>query len=163
MTSTYTSTEPTERTMSRRERCAWINLSTTLVVYVPYFLYFARLLGRGGFHGSDLIGPFLVAVAAQIVLSIIAVCVFALPARSEPKDERDVALEGRSLRVAYYVLASSGFSLVLLVPVFLGRSLIARGDVMFVLLMATQLFLFCFVVAEATRFALLALGYRRGF
>jgi len=149
--------------MSRRERCAWINLATTLIVYVPYFIYFGRLLARGEFHFDAIFAPILGAVAVQIVLSIIGVCVFALPARSEPKDERDVALEGRSLRTGYHVLAWTGFSLVVVVPAIFGGALVAQGDVRFVLLMATQLFLLCFVMAETARYAVLAIGYRRGF
>ncbi len=163
MVTTSTSTEPPATSLSLREKCAWTNLGTTVAVYVPYFAYVGLLLGRGELRISTVLPPLLGAVVAQVALSILAFSLFAVPARREPKDERDLALEGRSLRGSYRVLVSLGFTLLVLAPAFCFGPLTAGNDPGFVVLLAAQGFLLCFVLAEVVRFAVLAVGYRRGF
>ncbi len=163
MVSTSMPTEPSTAGMTRREKCAWINLVVTLAVYLPYFGYVGVLLARGEFRLGAVLPALLVAIVAGIVLSVVAIALFVARARPEPKDERDISLESRSLRIAYWVLAALGFAVLVVEPAIFFGPLTARNDAGFVALLAAQGFLLCFVVAEVVRFAVLAAGYRRGF
>ena len=163
MVTTSHPTEDASLPMSRRERCAWVQFVSTLAVYIPYFAYVAVLISRGGLEVSSMIWPLVGAVALQIALTIVAGIVFIRPARREPKDERDRALEGRSLRAAYWVLAVAGFALLGVAPVCWGFVLVQHASPLLMLMLAGQGFLLCFVLAEAVRFGVLAMGYRRGF
>ncbi len=163
MVTTSNSNEAVSLPMSRRERCAWVQLVTTLLVYVPYFVRIAMLIAHGNLEVSSMILPLVGMVGLQVVLTIIAGIVFIAPARSEPKDERDRALESRSLRAAYWVLASVGFALLVVAPVCDGLALVRHASSLLVMMLAGQGFLLCFVLAEAVRFGVLAYGYRRGF
>lgn len=149
--------------MTRREKCAWINLFVTLVVYTPYFGYIGVLLGRGNFRLATVFAPLFGAIFAGIVSSILAIALFVARTRREPKDERDIALESRSARAAYWVLAALGFTILVVEPAVFLAQLTASNDAGFVVLLAAQAFLLCFVIAEIVRFAVLATGYRRGF
>ncbi len=163
MTTTSSPIESTSNNVSQRERCAWIQLATTLVVYLPYFTYIAVLTSRGELEMSSMIWPLVGAVAVQIALTIVGILVFAVLVRSEPKDERDRALESRSLRVGYWVLSSTGFSLLVVAPACFGLPLIRHASPLLMLMLGSQGFLLCFLLAEVARFGVLAAGYRRGF
>ncbi len=151
-----------EKDMSLREKSAWACFLSTLIIYLPYFAYVLRLLGDGGFTFGRVFSAMLTAVVVQTVLVVGATVLFARRCRQEPKDERDIALERRACRSAYFVLAAGCFSVVMGAPGFsLGLAEMQRPGWFMPLLMSQGL-LFCFVVAETTRYGTLALGYRRG-
>src|SRR5262245_41999033 len=93
--------------MSFREKTAWITLCAILIVSLMYWLHVPSLREPhpGGFvlhamHGS---------ISAFIVIEIVAWIVLRLrypkDART-PKDEREKLIDLKSMRIAYYVLAS---------------------------------------------------------
>ncbi len=148
--------------MSLREKAAWIYLATILLIYGPYFGYVCWLIQHGRFRVDLVFNTFIDAVIAQAVLAAAAFVLFAFRNRKEPKDERDAALESRSFRAAYLMLAAGCFIIIMSLPLLCVGHLAAFGSREFVLLLASQILLLCFVVAEAVKYFILAVGYRRG-
>jgi hypothetical protein len=94
--------------MSYREKIAWLSLIAMAVAYVPYFV----LAGRGPYPWEPL--PHLHPLALFALVSILRMLVLGAGdlyfrlgsprAERPPRDERDRAIEHRSLSAAYYVL-----------------------------------------------------------
>src|ERR1044071_9799895 len=95
---------PEETGMSFRERNAWVCLLTTLLVWTPYFWNVLRLLDRNELTTEQLVGAFVGAIDIQIVLQIVAAILIAFRSKQEPKDERDLAIEAKAIKNAYFVL-----------------------------------------------------------
>ena len=148
--------------MSFREKSAWVCFITTLIVWIPYFAYVAQLFERGELTAGPIIAAFIGAVIFQTALGIVAFIVIAIRSREEPKDERDIAIESKAYKNAYVVLAFAcifAISWIIVYVVATGSEPAAR------LLTPTaisQMVLFCFVAAEATRYGTQAISYRRG-
>lgn len=143
---------PTSNT-SFREKSAWASLVSILIVFVPYFVHVGRLFAAHKLTAGSVIGAFLIATGAAIVIQIPIYAVIALRSRQEEKDERDQAIEFKSFRVAYGILTSSVFLAVGAIVLFLPWL-----DPVFL----SQLFYFCFVIAEVTKYATQVFCYRRG-
>lgn len=136
--------------MSFREKLAWICLVTTILVFVPYFAYVFSLFASGEPKLGAVLQAFVIAVVIQIVLSVVAnIVIVAFRSRVEPPDERDRAIDFRSLKISYYVLA---------VSVFLAIGCVLVYSPLFI----SQMLLLCFVAAEVTRYSTQAFCYRRG-
>ena len=144
-----------------REKTAWVCLVTTVAVYVPYFVYVYRLLGGGDFRLWPVFGALFFVIIIQAVLAGVVTVLLTLRQRDEPKDERDAAVEARAFRCAYLVIAALSCTLAMGMPGLLASPELAHGDRSFALLLASQVLLLCFVLAEATRYFTLAVGYRR--
>jgi hypothetical protein len=148
--------------MSFREKIAWVCLLSTIAVWSPYFAHILARSRQGELGAGAVITGFVAAVVLQSLLCIAASLAIALRSRREPRDERDSAVEAKALKVAYYVLIVSGFMAV----GFAFCSAITRGADpsagMSAAMLMSQLVLFCFVVAEATRFLAQVVCYRRG-
>jgi hypothetical protein len=94
--------------MSYREKIAWLSLSAMAVAYGPYFV----LVARGPFSWEPLphlhpLGLFaLVSIVRMLILGAGYLYLRLGSSREEraPRDERDRAIEHRSLSAAYYVL-----------------------------------------------------------
>ena len=144
--------------MSFREKSAWACLVTTGVVFIPYFTFIFQLASKGELILPRVIGAFIAAVLAQIVLSSVYMTVIALSTRQEPRDERDLAIQNRAFRSAHWVLVVALWLLVLggvmLTPVF--PKLISVAFV-------GQLALLSFVLSELVHYATLVYYYRRGY
>jgi hypothetical protein len=148
--------------MSFREKIAWVCLLSTITVWSPYFTHMLVWSRQGELGAGAVIVAFIAAVVIQSLLSIIATVLISIRTRREPADERDSAVDAKSLKIAYYVLVVSGFMAVSLAFC----SAITRGarpsaDMSAAIIMS-QLVLFCFVVAEVTRFLTQVICYRRG-
>ena len=146
--------------MSFREKSAWASFAVMLVVYVPYFVHVFSLFGRGELKDGALLGQFIGAVAFQVFLLIIVHIVIAIQSRQQQADERDLAIEARSYKIAYIVLIGSFFvvlpsaiSLVLALKPALMSSLVG-------LPFLSQLLLLCFVTAEAVKYGAQIVCYR---
>lgn len=146
---------------SLREKSAWICLVTTVAVYVPYFTRIRSLIGSGEFHATGVVNTFLLAVMLQVLLSILAFALFAWRHRQgEPYDERDAAMEARAFRWAYRALGVACFFLMVGAPFLFKHSHVPLETGEWVALLLSQLILFGFVVAEVTRYGILAISYR---
>lgn len=161
MTTTIPTESPRE-IMSFREKSAWAALAVMLVVFIPYFVHIFQLFGQGKLNLGYVLGGFLGAVALQVALLIVVSIVLAIRSREEPKDERDLEIESKSFKIAYYILTLGCFggipTLILCVLPFapeMGPQLVAP-------LFLSQLLLLCFVVAEAAKYITQVVCYRRG-
>ena len=140
--------------MSFREKSAWACLITTITIWGPYFAYAFRLFSREH-YSSSVMTAFIVAVILSIVLNGGAHIVVAIRSRQERKDERDIAIESKSYRNAYFVLIVLIWMVILAAPV-------GTQDRHFGPVFISQMVLLCFVVAETTYYLTTVVCYRRG-
>ena len=148
--------------MSFREKSAWACAFTTLIVYVPYFARVLQLFERQQLTALAILPAFIGAIVLQIVLLIIAHILFALRGKQEAKDERDLIIESKSFRNAYFVCAFFAlFSGCWAIMYTIGAGTETAMRTLTPVAMA-QMMLFCFVAAEATKYLTEAINYRRG-
>ena len=142
--------------MAYREKIAWLTLVTMLVAYGLYFAILPRVLVPAGPDGSPLLSMLILFGAVTIVQAIViaigsgVIATRARRAGEDRSDERDRAIGRRAPSVAYFVLMA-GVILVGIVMPF--------GDARWKIANAALLAIVC---AEAVRYALVILGYRRG-
>jgi len=140
--------------MSFREKSAWACLVSTLVVFVPYFINIARLQAAGVLEMGAIVGLLVAAIFFQAVLTAAATILVAIRSGTETMDERDRAIELRSFRNAYFVLAVS------LVTAICGMIFAAPR---LTLPLVSQVLFGCFVAAEAVKYLTQVVSYRRGY
>ena len=148
--------------MSFREKTAWACLLSTVAVYLPYFTYVFWLAVWGELTIGLALSAFIGAVVIQVAIQIGFGVGIAIWTKQEPKDERDRAIDNRAVRIAYYVLVTSCF---VAIPHIYGLVLIVNPHeivTVFTVPIFCQLLLFCFVIAEVTRFTVQVIGYRKG-
>jgi hypothetical protein len=153
---------PKEIAMSFREKIAWSCLLSTLAVYLPYFTFILSLAITGELSFGHALGAFILAVIAQIVIQSAFAIGIAIRNKEVPADERDRAIDNRAVKIAYCVLVASCFVTIPHVYIYV---LIAKPlwiETISVAAVLCQVLLFCFVLAEVTRFSMQAIGYRRG-
>jgi hypothetical protein len=148
--------------MSYGERSAWARLVTTLAVYLPYFAYIANSIGSGEFSIGAVMEAFILAVICSIVLIIVVHAILVIRFGREQRDERDTAIDARSLKVAYFFLVSIFFTALCGIAVPLALATTAEVSALPGFLLASQVMLLCFVLAEMVRFTTQIVGYRRG-
>ena len=144
--------------VSFREKSAWIALLATLVIFLPYFVRVMRLFERNELTTTTLLSLFLGAVILQITTVVVGEIIVAVLSKKEPRDERDLAIEAKSARVGYLILsAACGTAATCLIL------LAAAGPSRFLEpVFVSQVFLFCCVVAEASKQLTQLISYRRG-
>jgi len=163
--------------MSFREKSAWVSLSVLLLVYIPYFVYVSKLVREARFNIGTAIGVFAAAVIFQIIVAVIAQILISIRSEIAPKDERDVTIESKGFRNAYFVLTFGiCFAALFATMIGLGQGLTSvatahgGGTTSFVQMVgatlspaaATQLLLLCLVTAEVVRYGTQVFCYRRG-
>lgn len=138
--------------MAFREKVAWAAFLTTLLIWGAYFGMVVAKAGEAT-HSIQMFWLFVVATVAQAVLMGTATAIWAIRAPGEANarpDERDRAVSRRANGFAYLVLVLG----VMAVIAGLHLGLHGSGTV-FALVGA-------FILAEATRFGMQAIGYRAG-
>ena len=98
--------------MSFREKSAWIQFLTVLIVFGGYYLsiHLGLIPPRGSEHFRALMGCIALVIVLQIALHIIAALTNPEDARS-PRDERERAIQHRAQSIGYYVLLVGVFGL----------------------------------------------------
>jgi len=147
---------------SFREKSAWISLGVILVVFVPYFLNVYRLFASRTLNAGAVMGLFIAATIFTVALQVVLHIACAIVSPPEVTDERDRAIELKSFRIAYGILAVSLFlwigAIVILALPWKGLPNEAWLGPIFI----SQVFFLCFVLAEAGKYFTQALSYRRG-
>jgi hypothetical protein len=149
--------------MGWRERSAWICLVSTCVIFGVYFWFVARTFA----HGQAVAQPVLVAfLVACVAFAIVVGSVHALSALlfgMQRADERDAAINASALRVAYYFLIACIFTAFPVVALLGALQPAAPDGRIWVpgFSITSQVVLFCCVAAEALRFAVQVVAYRR--
>ena len=142
--------------MAYREKIAWLTLLTTVAAYSTYFAAVAWILAPDG-AGTPALLPMLMLFGAvtivQAVIVAVASGVIAVRAQrtgEDRSDERDRAIGRRATSLAYFVLMAGVILVGIVMPFGDARWKIANAA------------LAAIVVAEAVRYTLVILGYRRG-
>ena len=151
--------------MSAHERSAWIRLAAILIVFVPYFLYVLELFRRDGPVGRAVCLAFLLAAIAHGVVNAVGQAVVRVAFGAERSDERDAAIDARSLRVAYFLLTTlvlAAFSTIAFLGTITPPN--AAGTILLPgFALTSQFVLLCFVAAEAVRHLTQVWCHRRAF
>ena len=147
---------------SFREKSAWLCLLTSLVFYVPYFIYVARLAIRHELTAEVAIGGFVGAVAFQVIVLIIAHIGLAIVCKHEPKDERDILIESRAVQKAYALLSYSCLPAMVCILLLSAAPSPRPWEQFVTAAFISQVLLLCFAAAETARQLSQALAYRRG-
>ena len=142
--------------MAFKEKLAWVTLGSMLIAYSIYFLLLALYYdpslpaARRTLQMLMLFGG--VTIAQAVVVAIVS-AVLGVQARREAQakpDERDRAIARRGASAAYFVL---------MVGMILVGVVMPFGDPRWKIINAALLSL---VIAEAVRYILIILSYRRG-
>lgn len=139
--------------MAYREKHAWLTLGLMLLAYGVYFGLVGPAVGFGRQGLIDVIRGFGAVAAGHAVLMILGVVILALSsgreARAKP-DERDRAIHRRGATAAYVVLLVGMIWVGVVLPF---------GEQRWVIV---NVALGAIVLAEAVRYGVILLGYRRG-
>lgn len=160
--STISNNQSEKLPISFREKSAWACAVSIIAVFVPYFFHVFRLFERQELTAVSILPMFVGAVVVQVALLVAAHIVFAIRAKQEPKDERDSAIEAKSFHSAYFVcgfFAFFGMGWVIMYTIAVGSAAAAR---VLTPITISQMVLFCFVMAEVTKYLTQAISYRRG-
>jgi archaellum biogenesis protein FlaJ (TadC family) len=137
--------------MSFREKSTWISFLLLLIISIPFFYQFIQIErgltnSRASFH----LFLFLVIlfVVGEIVLHAVIVMQSPRDARV-PKDERERLIDLKGMRVAFFVLMTGAWSVIVLVHFPVDRFAII------------QALLFAVVVAELSMLGARLVYYRR--
>ena len=147
--------------LSYQEKSILGSLLAMVVVYGYYFAAVLRDVGRPEFGGGSL-GRLMLAVIAIIVIEIVYHIVLAMESKAEPKDERDILIECKAYRNAYFLLAT-GACLVIAWVIVAGLVRDAAPTRIIVTpFLTVNLVLFFMVLAELAKFLTQLFYYRRG-
>ena len=136
--------------MSFREKSAWISFVLIVLVFGPYFWLVGRsFAGVGHVHAGTQFALITVFIVLEIVVHIAIAIQSPRDARA-PKDEREVLIDLKATRTAFYVLFAGT-----LISIF---TMHFRVTVW----MLSQFVLFSIVVAELVKFARQITLFRRG-
>ncbi|HEX7657034.1 MAG TPA: hypothetical protein VF404_08545 [Sphingomonas sp.] len=139
--------------MAFKEKLAWVTLGSMLIAYGAYFAKLASAARAGAPPMMNMLIWFAGITIAQVIAIAIVTAVLAILAQREanaPADERDRAIARRAGNSAYYVL---------MVGVILVGVVMPFSEPAWKIINAALLSL---VVAEAVRYILIILSYRRG-
>ena len=138
--------------MSYREKIAWLSLTAMAIAYVPYFV----LVARGPFRWEP--WPHLHPLGLFALVSIVRMLILGagylylrLGSPSEdrpPRDERDRAIEHRSLSAAYYVLIAGMILVGCIMPFNSSGWTIVNAAILWI------------VAAEVVHYSVVAASYR---
>ncbi len=142
--------------MAFREKLAWVTLGSMLITYSIYFWLLATRFDLSSPDGPPtvaMLALFGMVTVAQVIVIVIATSVLAIRAQKDANakaDERDRAIARRGASVAYFVL---------MVGMILVGVVMPFGDPRWKI---TNAALLALVIAEATRYILVIVSYRRG-
>jgi hypothetical protein len=96
--------------LSQRELSIWGSLAATLVVYGYYFAEILTARRPSEFDRISLI-RLMFAVFVIVVIEVVYHIAISLISKAEPKDERDILIEGKAYRLSYFLLVADLFML----------------------------------------------------
>jgi len=147
--------------LSYQEKSILGSLVAVVVVYGYDFASVLRDASRPEFEGGN-VARLVFAVVAIVVIEIAYHIVLALESKPEPKDERDILIECKAYRNAYFLLASGAF---LVIASVIMANLVrdaAPARIIVTPFLTVNLVLFFMVLAELAKFLTQLFYYRRG-
>jgi hypothetical protein len=136
--------------LSQRELSIWGSMAATLLVYGYYFADVFSARRPSNFDRTSLI-HLMAAVFVIVVIEVVYHIAISLISKAEPKDERDIQIEGKAYRIAYFLLVADLFMLM--------GTLVLFGLTPF---LTVNLMLFSVVVSEVVKSFTQMICYRRG-
>ncbi|RIA47142.1 hypothetical protein DFR49_1711 [Hephaestia caeni] len=142
--------------MAFREKLAWVTLGSMLIAYSIYFWLLATRFDLSRPDGPPtvaMLALFGMVTVAQVIVIAIATSILAIRAQKDANakaDERDRAIARRATGVAYVVLMVGMIVVGVVMPFSEPRWKIANAA------------LLALVLAEAIRYVLVIVSYRRG-
>lgn len=140
--------------MPYREKVAWLSLFAMAVTYGPYFVLTASAAPpEGALPNLEQLGRFAVTAVAQMLILGAGRLVLRRSAPEDaraPVDERDRAIERRSIRFAYFVLIVGVIVAGVVLPFYVSGWAIVNAA------------LAAIVVAEIVAYGVTVRSYRRG-
>ena len=146
--------------MSYQEKSIAGSLIAILVVYGYYFAAVLRNMDQAGFGGSAL-GRLIFAVIAIIIIEIVYHIVLSVAAKPE-KDERDVIIELKAYRNAYFAYGTGAFFVIACVIAGGFMQDAAPTRLVVTPFLMVNLVLLFMVLAEIVKFVTQLLYYTRG-
>ena len=136
--------------LSYREKSIWGTLAATLVVYGYYFASIFSGAQPSQINGTA-VGRLMSAVFVIVVIEVVYHIIIAAASKIEPKDERDILIETKAYRNAYFLLVADLFLLM--------GILVLIGLTPF---LTVNLMLLSVVVSEIVKYLTQLFFYRRG-
>lgn len=140
--------------MPYREKVAWLSLLAMAVTYGPYFALTALAAPpEDTLPNLEQLGRFAATAIAQMLILGAGRLMLRLRAPEDaraPVDERDRAIERRSMRTAYYVLIAGIINVGVILPFYASGWTIVNAA------------LAAIVVAEVVNYGVTVRSYRRG-
>ena len=147
--------------MSYQEKSTLGSLLAMLIIYSFYFAGVVHHRGDASYDGKSL-ARLMATVVALIVVEIVYHIILAIGWKAEPKDERDLLIEGKSYRNAYLLL-STGAALVLAYIIVVGLMQdAATGRALLTPFVTVNLLLLAMVGGSAMKYLTQIFYYRRG-
>lgn len=138
--------------MSYREKVAWLSLLAMLVAFGPYFTIVATAPADDTLPNLRQLWLFAMAVVVQVAILAAGHAFFRLRTpedEREPTDERDLAIERRSVGIAYGTLIAGVIMVAIIMPFYAGGWAIVNGAI------------FAIVLAELVHYGVVVVAYRR--
>lgn len=150
-----------ELDLSYQEKSIVGSLLAMIVVYGYYFAAVLKRIGTGEI-GSGVIGHLMFTVIAIIVIEIVYHIILATISKPERKDERDILIEAKAYRNAYFMMAT-GAALVLTYFIVAALTDGSPRPILLTPFLIVNLILFFMVLAEIFKLVTQLLYYRKGF
>lgn len=138
---------------SHRERAAWLHLVAMTIAYGPYFTLMSLDPPTAPLPDLRTMSAFAATVVVQIIVLAVGHAWLALfrPAEAKaPADERDRAVELRSMKMAYLVLITGAILVGIVMPFSTGGWKLINSAIGAI------------VLAEVVHYGLVIWSYRRG-
>jgi len=148
--------------LSYQEKSILGSLAAMVVVYGYYFASVLHDTSQPALGGGS-VARLVFAVVAIIVIEIVYHIVLAVETKVEPQDERDVLIESKAYRNAYFLLATGAFLVIGAVIMAGLANDSAPTRIIVTPLLTVNLVLFFMVLAELAKFLTQLFYYRRGF
>ena len=147
--------------LSYQEKSILGSFAAMVVVYGYYFASVVRDTRQPEFDGGN-VARLVFTVVTIVAIEVVYHIVLALESKVEAKDERDVLIEGKAYRNAYFLLASGAFLVIGSVIMANLRDGVAPSRIMVTPFLTVNLVLFFMVLAELAKFLTQLFYYRKG-
>ena len=148
--------------LSYQEKSILGSLLAMVLVYGYYFAAALRHVTEPEF-GSGSLGRLIFTVIAIVAIEIVYHIVLAIEQKPEAKDERDILIEGRAYRNAYFLMATGAFLVINYVIVASLMRDAAPTRILITPSLMVNLILLAMVAGELTKYGSQLFYYRRGF
>ena len=147
---------------SYQEKSILGSLVAVSVVYGFYFAGVVRDMGRPEFDGGN-VERLAFTVVAIVAIEVVYHVILALESKAEAKDERDLLIECKAYKNAYFLLATGAFLVIGSVIMANLRYTVAPTRIIVTPFLTVNLVLFFMVLAEVVKFVTQLFYYRKGF